>query len=118
MDENLGKILAKIKLFVDGLIGSFSNSYKILFAISELCITTPKDLCDTLNMAKSNLAILASKLRLQKYIEQHKDETNQKHISYSITELGKSKLQAKLKKIGAKSPVDTTTKLITLLTEK
>ena len=115
MSEIIGSKLVKVKMLVDSIIGSFSNTYKILFLISELCINTPKAICDMLNMAKSNLALLASKLRVQKYIEQDKTGFSSKNITYSITDLGKNKLSNKLKKIGAGSPQGITSQIESII---
>ncbi len=91
--------LLKVKLISDYLIDDFSNSYKVLFLISELNVCSPKDLCRILKMAKSNLAVLAGKLRLVKFIEQKKQADNQKEIIYFVTPLGREKLNNKLKSI-------------------
>lgn len=91
------KSLIKTKILVDYLIEDFSNCYKLLFMVEELKLSSPKQLCAGLHMAKSNLAVLAGKLRLLKYLEQHKSSDNQKEITYKVTSLGKSKLENKIK---------------------
>lgn len=111
MSEILGTKLVKIKMLIDSIVGTFSNAYKMLFAIAVLKINTPKAICDILNMAKSNLTLLASKLRLQKYIDQDKNGLSCKNITYSVTSLGKTKLNVKLNKIGANSPQDITAQI-------
>lgn len=90
------KSLIKAKILIDYLIEDFNNSYKFLFMVDELNLNSPKELCIGLNMAKSNLAVLAGKLRLLKYLEQHKSGDNQKEIIYKVTPLGRTKLQNKI----------------------
>lgn len=117
MSEILGTKLVKIKMLIDNAIGTFNNTYKTLFVIQVLKINTPKAICDILNMAKSNLALLASKLRVQKYIEQDKTGLSCKNITYSVTSLGASKLNSKLAKIGAGSPQDIVQQLEQIIAE-
>ena len=92
--NNFSEQIMKLKLMVDYYIEDFSNSYKFMFMVAKLGINSPKDLCDVLKMAKSNLAILAGKLRFQRYIVQK--NINKKEIYYEITELGLKKLEQKI----------------------
>ena len=89
--------IAKLKLTLDHHLSKFSKSYKLLFCVEKMGITSPKEVSAFLNMAKSNLAILAGKLRLQKYLVQQK--INKKEIRYKVTPLGQIKLDEKLQKL-------------------
>ena len=99
MKSSFVALLLKIKMLIDHCIQDFSNSFKILFLVSELGLRSPKELCNVLNMAKSNLAILASKLKSENFLVQEKIETNNKEIYYKVTPLGQSKLEAKIEQI-------------------
>ena len=117
MSQILGTKLVKVKMLIDNIIGTFNNTYKILFAICVMGINTPKAICDLLNMAKSNLALLAGKLKLQKYIDQDKFGISSKNITYFVTPMGENKLNAKLKKIGAASPKEITSQISDIITQ-
>ena len=95
MDAFLESI-SKLKLTLDHYLSKFRNSYKFLFCVEKMHITSPKEVSKFLGMAKSNLAILAGKLRLQKYLTQEK--INKKEIKYKVTSLGLKKLEEKLQK--------------------
>lgn len=99
MKSNFMSLLLKIKMLVDHYIEDFGNSFKLLFLVSELGLRSPKELCNTLNMAKSNLALLAGKLKSEKLLVQEKTEDNNKEIFYRVTPLGKSKLDEKIDNI-------------------
>lgn len=92
-------LLLKIKVMIDHCIEDFSNSFKLLFLVSELGIKAPRDLCDVLHMAKSNLAILANKLKGEEFLVQEKSLMNKKEIFYKVTPLGKSTLDSKIEEI-------------------
>ena len=94
--KNFTENICKLKLTIDHYFDNFSNSYKLLFCVEKMKITSPKEVSKFLNMAKSNLAILAGKLRLQKYLVQEK--INKKEIFYRVTPLGQQKLEEKLTK--------------------
>ena len=66
--------------------GIFSNSYQILYILTRKDRVTPKELIAELNMAKSNLAILAKKMIKDCLMESHKDKSNKREIFYNITE--------------------------------
>ncbi len=97
--KNFMSLLLKVKVMLDHYIEDFSNSFKILFLVSELGLRSPKDLCNVLNMAKSNLAILASKLKNDNFLIQEKTDSNQKEIFYKVTPLGKTKLDEKIEEM-------------------
>ena len=97
MMDKLTELIAKLKISLDVYLDKLSNSLKMLFCIAKLGINSPKLVGERLDMAKSNVAILAGKLKLQKYIKQTK--VNKKEICYEITELGMKKLDEKLEKM-------------------
>lgn len=96
MKSKFISLILKIKMLIDHVIEDFSNSFKVLFLVSELGLKSPKQLCKALNMAKSNLAILASKLKNNNFLIQEKNQDNNKEIFYSVTTLGKTKLDQKI----------------------
>lgn len=87
--------------------GIFSNTYQILYILDRKEKVTPKELIAELNMAKSNLAILAKKMINDGQIESHKDKSNKREIFYNITELGREMLQEKLDNIDTVCDGDT-----------
>ena len=95
--------------------GIFSNTYQILYILNRKEKVTPKELIAELNMAKSNLAILAKKMMKDGLIESHKDKSNKREIYYNITENGKEMLQEKLDNIDTVCDGDTK-KVINLIT--
>ena len=99
MKSSFMSLILKIKMLIDHFIEDFGNSFKVLFLVSELGLRSPKELCKVLNMAKSNLAILASKLKSENFLIQEKTENNNKEIFYKVTPLGKSKLDQKIEEI-------------------
>ncbi|MBQ8468132.1 MAG: winged helix-turn-helix transcriptional regulator [Clostridia bacterium] len=95
--KNFTELIAKLKIILDHYLDSVNNSFKVMFCIEKMNIHSPKDISMLLNIAKSNLTILVSKLRIQRYITQIK--VNKKEISYSLTELGREKLNNKINSI-------------------
>ncbi len=100
------KSIVELKLISDRIAegkgenaGIFSNAYQILYILTRKDKVTPKELISELNMAKSNLAILAKKMIKDGHIESHKDKYNKREIYYVITDLGLSVLQKKLDNI-------------------
>ncbi len=87
--------------------GIFSNTYQILYILDRKEKVTPKELIAELNMAKSNLAILAKKMINEGLIESHKDKSNKREIFYNITAEGKDMLQEKLDNIDTVCEGDT-----------
>ena len=87
--------------------GIFSNTYQILYILDRKEKVTPKELIAELNIAKSNLAILAKKMIKDGQIESHKDKQNKREIFYNITEVGKEMLQQKLDNIDTVCEGDT-----------
>ena len=74
----------------------FSNMHQILFILDRKEIVSPREIIAELNIAKSNLAILAKKMIEDGQIESHRDKSNKREIYYNITPLGKEILQARL----------------------
>lgn len=99
MKSKFISLILKIKMCIDHVVEDFSNSFKMLFLVSELGLQSPKQLCKALNMAKSNLAILAGKLKSQNFLTQEKTQENNKEICYKVTPLGKSQLDEKIDSI-------------------
>lgn len=95
--EKFEEFISKLKITIDHYLNDFGNSFKMLFCIGKMGIKSPKNVGEKLNMAKSNVAILAGKLKFLKYIKQTK--INKKEIEYSVTDLGMKKLDEKLEKI-------------------
>lgn len=85
----------------------FSNTYQILYILNRKETVTPKELIAELNIAKSNLAILAKKMIKDGQIESHKDKLNKREIYYNITSVGKEMLQEKLDNIDTVCEGDT-----------
>lgn len=106
-ENNLfSKNIIELKLISDRIAegkgseaGIFSNTYQILYILSRKENVTPKEIIAELNIAKSNLAILAKKLIKDGLLESHKDKSNKREIFYCITEKGLDMLQRKLDNI-------------------
>lgn len=96
--------------------GIFSNTYQILYILDRKEKVTPKELIVELNMAKSNLAILAKKMIGDGLIESHKDKSNKREIYYTLTDIGREMLQEKLDNIDTVCEGDTK-KVINLITK-
>ncbi len=120
LSENnvFSKNIIELKLISDRIAegkgekaGIFSNTYQILFILTRKEKVTPKELIAELNIAKSNLAILAKKMIKDGLIESHKDKLNKREIFYNITEAGTLMLQEKLDNID--TVCDTDTKKVT-----
>lgn len=100
------KSIVEIKLIADRIAegkgeeaGIFSNMHQILYILNKQETVTPRELIMELNIAKSNLAILAKKMIKDGYIESHKDKINKREIFYNITDLGREVLAKKLNNI-------------------
>ncbi len=122
LNENnvFSKNIIELKLISDRIAegkgekaGIFSNTYQILYILTRKEKVTPKELIAELNIAKSNLAILAKKMINDGLIESHKDKLNKREIFYNITEAGETMLQEKLDNID--TVCDTDTKKVTTI---
>lgn len=106
-DTNLfSRNIVELKLITDRIAegkgddaGIFSNAFQILFLLDKRDNVTPKEIINELNIAKSNLAILAKKMIEDGQIESHKDQENRREIYYRITPYGKEILLNKLNQI-------------------
>lgn len=114
-ENNLfSKNIIELKLISDRIAegkgdesGIFSNMFQVLYLLDKRDIVTPKELIAELNIAKSNLAILAKKMIRDGQIESHKDESNKREIYYNITPLGREQLKSKLDSISNVYDCDT-----------
>lgn len=114
-ERNLfSKGIVELKLISDRIAegkgetaGIFSNTYQILYILTRKEKVTPKELIAELNMAKSNLAILAKKMIKDGLMESHKEKSNKREIFYNITEDGKAMLQEKLDNVDTVCEGDT-----------
>lgn len=113
-NNTFSKSIVEIKLIADRIAegkgeeaGIFSNMHQILYILDRKETVTPKELIMELNIAKSNLAILAKKMIKDGQIESHKDKNNKREIYYNITPLGKEVLQKKLDNIDTVCEGDT-----------
>ena len=79
--------------------GVFTVKYQMLYIILECGQTSPQEIIKQLNMAKSNLALLAKKMMSEGLIVSTKEVSNKKQIYYMITEKGKKELEIKMKAI-------------------
>lgn len=102
-ENSFAKSIVELKLASDRIaecgVGGFTVKYQMLFLIAQSGQTTPSELIYELNMAKSNLALLAKKMIGEGLIEQTKEKGNKKQIYYSITEKGEAELGARMKAI-------------------
>ena len=71
----------------------------MLYLIASNGQTSPQELIYELNMAKSNLALLAKKMISEGLIVRTKEIGNKKQIYYVITEKGLNELSIKMKAI-------------------
>lgn len=114
-ERNLfSKGIVELKLISDRIAegkgesaGIFSNTYQILYILTRKESVTPKELIAELNMAKSNLAILAKKMIKDGLMESHKEKSNKREIFYNITEDGRAMLQEKLDNVDTVCEGDT-----------
>lgn len=119
------KSIIELKLIADRMAegkvdepGIFSNMHQILYIVNKKESVSPKEIILELNIAKSNLAILAKKMIEDGLIESHKDADNRREIFYTITEKGRDVLKEKLDRIdgdfneGSKSAINAVLKAV------
>ena len=102
-DTNLfSRNIVELKLITDRIAegkgddaGIFSNTFQVLYLLDKRDNVTPKELINELNIAKSNLAILAKKMIEDGQMESHKDQDNRREIYYNITPYGRELLLGK-----------------------
>lgn len=91
---------------VEGKVGLFSVKFQVLYIIASNEMTSPSELIFQLNMAKSNLALIAKKMISEGLITSVKVEGNKKQIYYKITEKGRAQLDEKIKMIDSQYSAD------------
>ena len=79
--------------------GVFTVKFQLLYLIAVFGQATPSELIYELNMAKSNLALIAKKMISEGLIIQTKEPGNKKQIYYKITEKGLKELNLKMESI-------------------
>jgi len=106
LDNSFAKSIIELKLLSDRIAegkgsgaGVFTVKYQMLYLINENGLTSPQELICDLNMAKSNLALLAKKMINEGLIVSQKEVGNRKQIYYVITEKGRKELNIKMKAI-------------------
>lgn len=106
LENSFAKSIIELKLLSDRIAegkgsgaGVFTVKYQMLYLINENGLTPPQELIHDLNMAKSNLALLAKKMINEGLIIRQKEVGNRKQIYYVITEKGKKELSVKMKAI-------------------
>ena len=104
--DSFAKSIIELKLVSDRIIagkgsgsGIFTVKYQMLYLIANNEKISPTELIHELNMAKSNLAILAKKLIDEGLILRVKEAGNNKQIYYIITEKGLNDLSIKMESI-------------------
>lgn len=98
--EDLLSVIINLEYLLEGQSKEkFDIKHKVLHLISKKEKTTPTDLIDVLNMARSNLAIICNNLVKNGLITKNKEPLNKKEIYYTITEKGKKELQVKFEKV-------------------
>ena len=106
IEKSFAKSIIELKLLSDRIsegigegAGVFTVKYQILYLIAANDKISPQELICELNMAKSNLAIMAKKLIAEGLIIRTKELYNKKQIFYSITEKGLKELSVKMEAI-------------------
>ncbi len=77
---------------------TLSLKTKILFLLKDRSLP-PIDIITTLHLAKTNLALLTSEMAREKLITKDKPQYDKRVIVYSITDLGREYLNARLSAI-------------------
>ncbi len=105
-DNSFAKSIVELKLASDRLVegrgvgaGLFTVKYQLLYLIASFGEATPAELIYELNMAKSNLALIAKKMIAEGLIIQTKEPGNKKQIYYRVTDKGLAELKTKMKAI-------------------
>ena len=104
--NSFSKCIIELKLAADRLCvgkgnsaGVFTVKYQMLYLIASNGQTSPQELIQELNMAKSNLALLAKKMISEGLIVRIKERDNKKQIYYIATEKGINELAEKMEAI-------------------
>lgn len=100
ISEDLLSIVINLEYLLEGQSKEkFDIKHKVLHLISKKEKTTPTELIDMLNMARSNLAIICNSLVKADLITKNKEPLNKKEIYYTVTEKGKEELKDKFEKV-------------------
>ena len=106
LENSFAKSIIELKLLSDRIVegkgagsGIFTIKYQMLYLIASKTMVSPQELISQLNMAKSNLTLMAKKMIKEGLIVQTKTAENRKQIYYSITESGREELSVKMKAI-------------------
>lgn len=100
ISQDLLNIVINLEYLIEGQSGEkFDIKHKVLHLISKKEKTTPTELIEVLNMARSNLAIICNNLVKQGFITKIKEPLNKKEIYYSITPQGTEELEKKFEKV-------------------
>ena len=104
--DSFAKGIVELKLLANRIAegsgkgaGVFTVKYQLLYLIASNGETSPQELIQKLNMAKSNLALIAKKMINEGLIVSKKEAGNNKQIYYMITEKGQKELAIKMKAI-------------------
>lgn len=107
------KSIIELKMVLDRIIsgkgigsGIFTVKYQMLYLVESRGKTSPIELITELNMAKSNLALLAKKMIGEGLIVRKNIDGNKKQIYYEITDKGREELSVKMKAIDSLCMVD------------
>jgi len=106
IENSFAKSIIELKLASDRIAegkgkgaGVFTVKYQILYLIASNGSISPQEIIYELNMAKSNLALIAKKMISEGLIVRTKESGNRKQIYYIITEKGLKELSVKMKAI-------------------
>lgn len=105
-ESSFSKSIVELKLAANRIAegkgfgaGGFTMKYQLLYLIASFGKTSPQELIYELNMAKSNLALMAKKMINEGLIVSEKEEGNRKQIYYTITDKGRAALKTKMQAI-------------------
>lgn len=106
VNNSFAKSIIELKLASDRIAegkgdgaGVFTVKYQLLYLIATNGETSPQELIYQLNMAKSNLALIAKKMIADGLIVRKKEPGNKKQIYYVITDKGLKELNVKMEAI-------------------
>ena len=104
MNKFLADSVLDLKLSIDSLFATskefnFELKHKFLYFISQSERTSPKDLIEFFQMAKSNVANLCAGLQKEGLIAKRKRTGSGKEIYYMLTQKGEEELLSKREQI-------------------
>jgi len=114
MDLGFLKRCVELKIVLDKFDESFSKDktsrvcnistkLKILMLLKQ-GKNTPKELIDSLAIAKSNITIICDGMMYEELITKEKGETNKKNIMYKITKKGEEQIDKFIATLGSCYP--------------